>query len=197
MRSEFIRFFLWMLIHDGYKVGRYWENIPGFEHRGQCSHCHKTASMQHTLLECNVAGQVEIWNLASQLWQKKTGSALPKPTMGQIMACGVAKKSNHGTTRLYRILMSESAHLIWRIRCERVIQGKNPASLPEIRNRWLKSINNRLAIDCARTNDRKYGKRSIKPSVVKQTWKNTLNNEDSLPKDWPREVGVLVGIGVS
>ncbi|KAJ7283301.1 hypothetical protein C8J57DRAFT_1054219, partial [Mycena rebaudengoi] len=96
-------------------------------------------------------------------------------------------KNNHGTTRLYKILMSESARLIWRIRCERVIQREEP------RNGWLKSINNRLTIDYATANDRKYGKRSVKPSVVKQTLKKTLSSEDSLPKDWPREVGVLAG----
>jgi ribonuclease HI len=35
------RFFLWMLIHDGYKVGRHWEKIEleGHEHKGICSVC--------------------------------------------------------------------------------------------------------------------------------------------------------------
>ncbi|KAJ6630752.1 hypothetical protein B0H10DRAFT_2336653 [Mycena sp. CBHHK59/15] len=68
--------------------------------------------------------------------------------MGEIMACEAINKKDTGTTRLFRILVSESAHLIWRLRNERVIQEKDAASDREIRNRWLKAINNRITLDC-------------------------------------------------
>jgi ribonuclease HI len=133
--------------------------------------------MEHILTKCDIAGQIEIWELASELWVLKTGDELPKPTMGQMMACATTKKRDAGTSRLYRILVSESAHLIWRLRNERVIQQKDTASTPEIHNRWLHQINNRLMIDCAMTNKNKYGKRAIKTAVVKQTWKGILKDE--------------------
>jgi ribonuclease HI len=98
----------------------------------------------------------------------KTGEELPKPMMGQIMACAATRKKDAGTSRLYRILVSEP-HLVWRLRNERVIQQKAAASISEIHNRWLHAINNRLLIDCAMTNRSKYGKRAIKTAVVKQT----------------------------
>ena len=31
------------------------------------------------------------------------------------------EKKKNGTDRLYRLIMTESTHLIWKIRCERVI----------------------------------------------------------------------------
>jgi ribonuclease HI len=186
-----------MMIHEGYKIGRYWENIAGFEDRGKCARCGITESMEHILTKCDIAGHKEVWELASELWVLKTGEELPKPTMGQIMACAATKKKDAGTSRLYRILVSESAHLVWRLRNERVIQQKDAASILEIHNRWLHAINNRLLIDCAMTNRNKYGKRAIKTAVVKQTWKGVLKDESILPKEWTRtrEVGVLVGIG--
>ncbi|KAJ7170943.1 hypothetical protein C8R43DRAFT_1150631, partial [Mycena crocata] len=98
-------------------------------------------------------------------------------------------------TSLFRIIVSESAHLIWRLRCERVIQEKAPASNNEINNRWLKGINNRLRIDCELTNVIKYGKRSLKKEIVLKTWCKALKKESELPQDWTRETGVLVGIG--
>ena len=193
--SRSIRFFLWMLIHDGYKVGRYWERIPGHEFKGTCSRCGIAESMKHILTECELPGQEEVWELASEIWHKKTGEDLPKPTTGQVMACAAIKRRDAGTTRFFRILVSESAHLIWRLRCERVIQQKPPASLREIQNRWLRSINNRLGIDCALVNEKKYGKKAVKKSLVLKTWSKVLQNENILPTDWTREVGVLVGIG--
>ncbi|KAK7029101.1 hypothetical protein R3P38DRAFT_2524708 [Favolaschia claudopus] len=111
------------------------------------------------------------------------------------MAGGVTKHGDPGTTRLYKILITESAHLVWRIRNERVIQNTGPAPLAKIRNRWLKTVNNRLAIDCAMTDRLKYGKKSLKESLVKSTWRKTLKGERTLARDWPRTVGVLVGVG--
>ncbi|KAK7015738.1 hypothetical protein R3P38DRAFT_2466070, partial [Favolaschia claudopus] len=98
-----------------------------------------------------------------------------------------------------RVRDSESAHLIWRLRNERVINAKDPASNREITNRWCKTINNRLGIDCAMTNAIKYGKKAIDKRLVLSTWKNPIlylpRCRDTLPKDWTWETGVLVGVG--
>jgi ribonuclease HI len=144
--------------------------------------------MTHILTQCTAPGQSHVWNLASKLWQLKTGSAL-KPTLGEIMACGLIEKLNAGATRLCRIIVSESAHLIWKLRNERVIGGKGPASTKEIKNRWCKTVNNRLAFDCALTDVKKYGKNSIKKSVVCKTWCKALRDEDRLPEDWTSQTG--------
>ncbi|KAJ6488227.1 hypothetical protein C8R47DRAFT_953525, partial [Mycena vitilis] len=192
--SRSIRFFLWMMIHDGYKIGRHWTNITGHEEKENCHKCGITESMEHILTKCEVSGQKEIWELASDLWKMKTGEELPVPTKGQVMACAAIKRGKAGTSRLYRILVSESAHLIWKLRNERVIQGKEPASEREIHNRWLKTINNRIAIDSTLTNSQKWGKKAINKSLVLETWSKTLKNEVNLPKDWTWETGVLVGV---
>ncbi|KAJ7594805.1 ribonuclease H-like protein [Mycena floridula] len=51
-----ICFFLWMTIHDGYKVGHHWSKIPGFEERGICDICGQTESLKHILTQCTKAG---------------------------------------------------------------------------------------------------------------------------------------------
>jgi ribonuclease HI len=181
-----------MTIHGGYKVGQYWDNIPSHEWKGKCCNTHE--SMDHILTKCNAAGQKEVWDLASEMWHMKTGKDM-RPTLGQIMAGGVTKVGNMGENRLYKILITESAHLIWKLRNERKIQHTGPHALEKIRNRWLKTINNRLAVDCAMTDGLKYGRKALKMPLVKNTWKKTLKDEQTLAKDWPKKVGVLVGVG--
>ncbi|KAJ3717919.1 hypothetical protein C8R42DRAFT_586631, partial [Lentinula raphanica] len=67
--SRRIQSFLWMTFHDAYKVGTYWEQIPGYEHRTNCQYCHVPGTMmEHILLECSCPGQQTIWNLAERLW---------------------------------------------------------------------------------------------------------------------------------
>ncbi|KAJ7096497.1 ribonuclease H-like protein [Mycena crocata] len=198
--SKSVRFFIWMLIHDGYKVGRYWRNITGHEWKGICDHCGAEESMNHILTECQEHGQKQVWDLASELWEMKTKKPL-RPLIGEIMACGVIKRGlkpnsvDKGTSRLFRILVSESAFLIWRLRNERRIQGKDAASEREIRMRWKRTINIRLGVDCLRSNEKKYAKKATPKSLVLKTWTGVLLNEDTLPADWSRETQVLVGIG--
>jgi ribonuclease HI len=87
-------------------------------------------------------GQEFVWSLVYGLWKQKTGVGLAKPLVGDIMACGLIKKGNTrgktdaGRTRLYKIVISESAHLIWRLKNEQVIDGKDTPTSTEIRNRW-------------------------------------------------------------
>ncbi|KAJ7506311.1 hypothetical protein B0H11DRAFT_1707133 [Mycena galericulata] len=99
-------------------------------------------------------------------------------------------------SRLYRIIISESLYMIWKIRCDCVIgKGGQSLSNSEIHNKWLHAINERLKFDCILTNHSRYGKNvSIKPILVLQTWSSTLKNEEDLPENWLKEPKVLVGI---
>ncbi|KAJ7088086.1 hypothetical protein C8R44DRAFT_649791, partial [Mycena epipterygia] len=125
----------------------------------------------------------------------------PEMSLGTILGCGLAtftdkkKRPLPATARLYRILISESLFIIWKLRDESVI-SKEGEPLPEnlIHNKWLNAINLCLKFDCALTNQAKYGKQnSIKPSLVLQTWSSTLMNEEKLPDNWLKEPRVLVG----
>ncbi|KAJ7255891.1 hypothetical protein B0H12DRAFT_1113300 [Mycena haematopus] len=58
---------------QGYKVGKFWNNVPNFQHFGECPTCNNTwETMEHILTECAEPGQKEIWDLASDMWRLKT-----------------------------------------------------------------------------------------------------------------------------
>ncbi|PBK78096.1 hypothetical protein ARMSODRAFT_946958 [Armillaria solidipes] len=161
-RKEFnrpARFFMWMLLHDGYTVGRHWKHI---------------------------SGQREIWGLAQQIWRQKTKTDLTI-TKGIIMSCGVRSPSSHrsqtkrGTeTRFCQILISESAHLIWKMRNDR--------------QRWTHALNRRMKLDCILSDRKRFQRKATQKSLVLKTWQGTLLEESSLPEDWTTINGVLVGI---
>lgn len=198
-----IRVFLWKVLHKTQKCGNYWANIPGFEHRVNCPTCGEEESMTHILTECSIPGQKEIWRLARSLWLAKHPVWPKIRNFGMITGCGLTDFKNEkreckeGANRLYRILISESAHLIWRLRCERTITlGDNVEDWPskqEIHNKWVHTINRRLALDQAMTSNC-YETIALKKDLVTQTWCGTLRNEESLPDNWIKRPGVLVGI---
>ncbi|KAJ7016508.1 hypothetical protein C8F04DRAFT_981375, partial [Mycena alexandri] len=110
--SRSSRFFLWMLLHDGYKVGKHWAKTEGHKFKVTCAQCGITETMEHILTKCDAPGQEKIWELVSELWKLKTNQELPQPTIGQILVCVKMKEKDTGTTRLLRILVSESAYLV-------------------------------------------------------------------------------------
>ncbi|KAJ7718926.1 hypothetical protein B0H16DRAFT_1666610 [Mycena metata] len=195
-----VKNFLWKSLHSAHRIGNFWKHIPECEDRAICQHCDEPEDLEHILLKCRRPGQSQIWSLAKDLWLKKHPT-WPDLSLGSLLGCGLASFSEDnghplpGSSRLYRILVSESMFMIWKIRNSCVIT-RNGEPLPEteIHNKWLYAINQRLKFDCALTNYAKFGKQnSIKSSLVIQTWKSTLMDEDKLPENWTRAPRVLVG----
>jgi exonuclease III len=200
--SKPFRTFLWKTLHQAQKIGAYWLAIPNFEHRGTCQTCGVIEDMEHITLNCDIPGSRIIWNATKDLWAKRHNYWPEIKCIGSITGCGLAEFKNDankpipGAGRLYRILISEAAHLIWKLRNERIFKYTAEdqwPSAPEIHNRWLAAINERLTLDRSSTNS-KFGKKAIKPPTVLNTWTGTLKNETDLPADWTKWPGVLVDV---
>ncbi|KAJ7093994.1 hypothetical protein B0H15DRAFT_905021 [Mycena belliarum] len=192
--------FLWKSIHNAHKIGSYWTHIPECGDRAVCQECEALEDLDHILIKCKCPGQALIWAAAKNLWLEKETS-WPEVSLGTILGCGLAEfrgdggKTDRGTQRLYQILISESAYLIWRLRNERVIdRNGEPAPDEEITNKFKFAINQRLQMDKILANRPRKGKLpALAPALVLETWSKTLDDEQSLPQDWIREPRVLVG----
>lgn len=103
-------------------------------------------------------------------------------------------RNKQATERFCRILISESAHLIWKIRNDRVINERPNYTLHEIEQQWSHAINRRMRLDCILSDKKKFQKKAIRVPLVLKTWRGMLLHESSLPEDWTRENRVLVGI---
>ncbi len=194
--------FMWMAIHDGYMVGTHWlrPSMPiEKQQRAICLTCGERESMTHILLECKANGQNAIWRLLERTWSL-TGMEWYQPSWGSILGAGCAVfKSEAGsrktaTESLWCILCTEAVHLVWKLRCERVIQREGKEfSEEEVKNRFYATMNSRLNLD-RRTAAKARGKRALKPSEVDRIWRPILENSGSLPVKWVVDYGVLVGI---
>ncbi|KAJ6587581.1 hypothetical protein DFH09DRAFT_909629 [Mycena vulgaris] len=193
------RNFLWKSTHNIYHVCSFWDHIPNFEIFGKCSTCQAIESLEHIMLECDAPGQRQVWRLTEILWKFRYPT-WPKLNWGLLLGCGLAKfKSPRGKTipaqnRFFTILVSTSMKLIWNLRNERVFETHTATSETEIHNGWVSLINAALKRDKLLTNRARFGSLAIKKQLVLDTWSGTLLDEDSLPDDWTRSEGVLVGI---
>src|SRR5712671_486636 len=147
-----------------------------------------------------------IWPLVKRAWPRDQ-LEWPRITIGLILGYGLIASKNQdeqnnpneptherrgkrGASRLATILISKAAHLIWVLRCERVIRDKNHSD-SEIATHWKNVINTRL------TNDKIITTRIKRESnftiLVKNTWEQILRKEGPLPHDWINNRKVLVG----
>jgi len=186
-------------------VGKYWQNINGYEGRETCATCNKTELMSHILTQCKEKHTQLIWDLAKNLWPHRN-ILWPKINMGTILGCGCFnlyperrrrgnqqrnKKTTHqGQTRLFQIILSKSAYLIWVLRCERVIQEKQ-LSDREIQARWYQAINERLTINKVTVTKIKRNEKFTR--TVTETWEMALKKEKEIPVNWMQISEVLVG----
>ncbi|KAG1846174.1 hypothetical protein C8R48DRAFT_664350 [Suillus tomentosus] len=208
--SKNVQAFLYKMLNAAYRIGDFWAQIPMYEHRATCSLCPgETETMEHILTQCSGPTRQIIWKLAKKLWPS-THRQWPEPNIGIILGCGLISIPNtqqagnaphqkdvalkKGASRLLKVLISESAHLIWTLRCERVIR-ETTHSEENIEKRWLNIIDHRLQLDRAIANrTRRDRKTTMK---VKNTWSDiihdTLHNQPP-PDDWVTNQEVLVGI---
>ena len=196
------RDFLWKSTQHAYKIGEFWGNIPGYEDRGTCPLCDELEDMDHILTSCKSKARSTAWTLANDLWRNR--SHLPLPTnLGDILGCALASFNTNGKpdtskNRLYSIIVSETAFLIWKLRNERRIRDEDSQEhgniATETTNRWINAINKRLTIDRLLTNDKRFGKRALNKKLVKSTWRGCVKNEENLPTNWHWKKEVLVGI---
>lgn len=158
-----IRQFFYKALHGTQKVGRYWFNIQNYEERRICQNCNDNETMDHILVGCKEKTKSIIWNCAEELWPYKEGT-WPGISLGTIIGCNalnvetsketkdgqgqskIVKRSDQGATRLLKILISESAYMIWMLRCERIISGQERTER-EIKAIWREGINRRLTED--------------------------------------------------
>ncbi|KAG0693370.1 RnaseH-domain-containing protein [Suillus ampliporus] len=174
--------FPYKAIHGAYRIGEYWSNIPTYKHQAKCSHCQaEIETLEHIMIECPNSARTTIWNLASNLWPAKYGE-WPQITIGTVIGC---------IMRLLRILISESAHLIWVLRCDRTINGVQHSE-QSITKRWMTILNKRLQTDriTAKTIIRKEKYRNL----VTSTWSDVITTNTNHNKNWAIALEVLVGI---
>lgn len=195
-----MRDFWWKALHGALRVGEYWNNIPGYEGRMMCAPCGAAEDLDHILLQCRCVGQDLVWRLARAAL-RRAGIELPVLNLGALLAApcisaaGLGDKPRATNDRLLRIVLTESVHLVWKLRCERVVDpdfDPRGHSLVHITNRWLDALNRRLTLDQQTTNPR-LGKAAVPRDVVLATWTPILRDCASLPADWIFHAEVLVG----
>ena len=196
--------FLYKAIHNTPMIGEFWFNIEGYQHRGMCAPCEATENMDHILTTCNAGHATRIWELARKLWPYGDPQ-WPDINLGTILGSGclestgrgniqrdhdTAPPNPRGASRLLQIIVSETAHLIWVLRCERVIQEVQH-SAEEAERRWYKVINRRLTEDkiTATIIKRTYPYTRL----VETTWEDALRKNSNLPRGWMHNREVLVG----
>ncbi|EJD36828.1 hypothetical protein AURDEDRAFT_18723, partial [Auricularia subglabra TFB-10046 SS5] len=210
-RPEFsreARVFLWKSMHDGHKIGEYWIRMDNETHRnkGYCTICGHDVpeTLEHILLDCADPACEQIWRLAEELWRHKHPKWHPL-SLGLILGCGAVTIRDQasfrklpGATRLYRILISESAYLIWKIRCiRRIDHPDHPDWRPSrdfVHSEWYRVLTDRMRTDCLATNKSRFGSRATPRSLVLATWHGVLEDEhDFLPETLVSKPGFLVG----
>ncbi|KAI9056335.1 hypothetical protein FKP32DRAFT_1585589 [Trametes sanguinea] len=195
--------FIWKCIHDAFMVGHHWlkDRMPDeLRERATCKKCGAVDTLQHILVDCDAVGRQTVMTLLKKLCQR-AGLTWTEPTWGLILGAHCVpstqqpRRTSQAKGKLRAILWTESVHLVWKLRCERVIQNENREfTREEVANRWHSAINLRIEQD-RRMTSLALGKKAANPDEVRDIWERALDDRANIPARWASEYGVLVGIG--
>ncbi|KAH6914278.1 hypothetical protein BKA70DRAFT_1095182 [Coprinopsis sp. MPI-PUGE-AT-0042] len=211
IQTKKTRAFLWKGLHGAVPCGGMWLKIPGHEPKAECTFCNETESIEHVLERCKGNGQKWAWELTAKALRRR-GIKDPPTGVPDILGCALPRyleetsnlegpeRPDEGRNRLYTKLVAETAYLIWTTRCMWQIEHEGKAEKiigkREMRNRWLKMVNDLLVTDIIATNKSKYKLRSIPEELAEKTWTDVVEDNgklvESLKGHWSS--GVLVGI---
>ncbi|EJD50331.1 hypothetical protein AURDEDRAFT_21114, partial [Auricularia subglabra TFB-10046 SS5] len=174
--SRNTRNFLWKGIHGAHKVGEYFEKMPEpWKSYGRCKSCEVPESLEHILTQCPDSGQEVIWSLVAKLLEKKNISFSPE--FGLILGCCSVHPSGIASSdRLFKIAVSESAFLAWKIRCTfRIEHDSDPArrmTAKEVASRWEKVLQTRMEQDLATERYKSLRGRRPQKGLARGTWRD-------------------------
>ncbi|KAK0468777.1 hypothetical protein IW261DRAFT_1406805 [Armillaria novae-zelandiae] len=114
-----------------------------------------------------------------------------------VLRSGLQTFKNIGTThkgveRAFRILIPETAFLIWRLRCERRTQrGSNHDEVTG----WRNVMSQRFEHGRLMADKLIFGPKATREQIVLDTWNGLIYKQDGgeLLDSWIRTTGVLVG----
>lgn len=192
------RDFIWKLIHNRHKVGRWFLKIPEWEEKAQCE-CGELESMEYIIFKCKLNNEKTIWEQAEKLWTTTTKvTKWIKPNIDLIMSLGAIRlKHSHNIkdqaprwlNEKYIEIVSETAWIIWKMRNDRVFNDVKLES-SRAQDKWQCTITEKLKTDwrsIARTRD--YKQKTQKTKLYMQKWaenKQTIKvskNKDNVSVD--------------
>jgi hypothetical protein len=159
------------------------------------------------LLECRANARTPIRRKTEEHWPREW-QEWPMITIGTILGIGqislpenerrqenertVTSTKTKGRTRLLQILISEASHLIWVLRCKRVIHKNNVQHTDqEVNARWTRVINDRLTID--RLTATKIQRNATFTRLVNATWQTALKQQHIPYQNWIHRREVFSG----
>jgi ribonuclease HI len=151
-----LRDLLWNALVGRLKIGRYWQNMPGYEERAHCKACtqHNDPLTQeneaHLWTECRNNRQKECWNAAKVIWKRCTHTAWPEINIRIILGIGTFRfpstqeTAKHTTdSERFGTMTSLAVWAIWKARNERTMNPErqtNSESASLIFKETLKDI---------------------------------------------------------
>ncbi|EJD49464.1 hypothetical protein AURDEDRAFT_59551 [Auricularia subglabra TFB-10046 SS5] len=198
------RLFLWKAIHGAHKTGRYFAKmkLPWSDY-ADCPSCGVLESLEHILLECTHSGQERIWDLVAEIFKQKALTVEMK--YGLILGCASTRLASRWSERLpieerfFTIgLASESAFLIWKIRCEARMEHGDDGDWrlddEAVTQRWQAQIRARKLRDFAMADGKRYGTRGVPEYTAQRTWEDPSDYRNGISRRFTSP-GVLVGTG--
>ena len=149
IKNAKIQEFIWKIIHNRIKCGKYFRFIPNWQEKQYCC-CGEIESIEHILLRCKKSKQRKVWKEVKKTWKKTTKRKWKRLSVLDIMGIGSVnlkgEKDNTNAKEILITLVTTAAWSIWKNRNNRVFNDKPETKEKQV-EKWKEDLKKEIEIE--------------------------------------------------
>jgi hypothetical protein len=149
INNKKIQDFVWKIIHDRIKCGKFFKHIPNWQEKQFCE-CGEVENLDHILFECEENKQKKLWEVVEKTWKKITKLEWKKITILEVMSMGSVKvKKGHSSdlmTEILITLISTAVWTIWKNRNDRIFNEEKETEEKQLKT-WKRSLKSEIKME--------------------------------------------------
>ena len=143
--------FLWKMIHNRLKCGKFFRYIENLKDREFCT-CGETETPEHILLHCKESEVENFWKEIEKIWKMTTKINWIHPTKGIMTGIGTIIFTNEEGQKLiqiterYKTMVTQGIWIIWKARNRKIFDNIQTNS-ENLMKTWKEIIARRIQIE--------------------------------------------------
>jgi ribonuclease HI len=187
--------FIWKLIHQRLKCGKFFRYIEKLKERELCV-CGETESPEHILFYCERSEVERLWGEVEKVWKQMSNIKWIKPNPGIVKGLGAVDIRHDGkkliqTTKQYKTLVATTIWTIWKQRNRQIFEEQT-TTLTMLTSAWKEAMIRKVQDEYAMIKLKPFKEQKLERKNFETRWCKNKTFEELINEKGKEELKINV-----